>query len=61
MDLIIDRKLIIELKACEQLSDVHRAQLMTYLQLTQLDLGLLINFNGVRLADGIKRVIRSNA
>jgi GxxExxY protein len=59
IDLLIDRKLIIEFKACDQLIEVHRAQLLTYLQLTRLDLGLLINFNNVRLVDGIKRVIRA--
>lgn len=59
IDLLIDRQLIIELKACDQLVEVHRSQLLTYLQLTRLDLGLLINFNHVRLVDGVKRVIRA--
>lgn len=59
IDLLIDEKLIVELKACEELMPVHRAQLITYLQLTGLQLGLLVNFNKPILADGIKRVVRT--
>lgn len=59
IDLVVERSVILELKSCEQLSPVHRAQLITYLNITQLDVGLLINFNVPLLVDGIKRVIRT--
>lgn len=59
IDLIIEKKLILELKAVEALNDVHLAQLLTYLKLSGCKLGLLINFNVARLKNGIKRVINS--
>jgi GxxExxY protein len=58
LDFVIEGKLIIELKAVEQLSPLHKAQLLTYLKITHLKLGLLINFNVEILKDGLKRVIR---
>jgi GxxExxY protein len=58
LDFIVAGKLIIELKAVEELSPLHRAELNTYLKITGLKLGLLINFNTILLKDGIKRVIR---
>jgi GxxExxY protein len=48
---------ILELKAVERLDKIHEAQLHTYLRLTKLHLGLLMNFNVLRLVDGIKRVV----
>lgn len=57
IDLVVAGKVIIELKACEVLSPVHRAQLICYLRLTGLRVGLLINFNVAILADGVKRII----
>ena len=57
LDIWIDRQLIVELKAVEQLNNVHKAQLLTYIKLTNNRLGLLINFNTARIKDGIKRVI----
>ena len=57
LDIWVDKQLIIELKAVDQLHDVHKAQLLTYLKLTNNRLGLLINFNTARIKDGIKRVI----
>lgn len=57
VDLLVENKLIIEVKAVEALNDVHLAQVLTYLKLSQCRLGLLINFNVVLLKDGIKRVI----
>lgn len=57
VDLLVENKLIIEVKAVEALNDVHLAQVLTYLKLSQCKLGLLINFNVVLLKDGIKRVI----
>jgi GxxExxY protein len=58
LDFIVAGKLIIERKAVEELSPLHKAQLNTYLKITGLKLGLLINFNTILLKDGIKRVIR---
>ncbi len=57
LDLLVEGKVVIELKAVEQLTDVHLAQILTYLKLGKFKLGLLINFNVKRLKDGIKRVI----
>lgn len=59
IDLMVENKLILELKSVEVLNDVHFAQLLTYLKLSRCKLGLLINFNVARLKDGIKRVINS--
>jgi GxxExxY protein len=55
MDIVVPNELIVELKACESLLPVHAAQLLTYLKLTKIKLGLLINFNVPLLKDGIKR------
>jgi len=60
VDLIVERKLIIEIKAVESLNDIHLAQLLTYLKLSNCKLGLLINFNTVLFKDGIKRVINGS-
>ncbi len=56
LDLMFPGKLIVELKACESLMPIHEAQLMTYLKLTKIQTGLLINFNVPVLKDGIKRI-----
>jgi len=48
---------VVELKAVRQLEKIHEAQLLTYLKLTGLKLGLLLNFNVVLLKDGIKRIV----
>lgn len=58
VDLMVENKLIVELKSVEALNDVHLAQLLTYLKLSNCKLGLLINFNVALLKDGIKRVIK---
>lgn len=55
-DLIINGSLIVELKSVEKLLPVHAKQLLTYLKITGMRLGLLINFGEARLKDGIKRV-----
>jgi GxxExxY protein len=57
LDIIVENKLIIEIKSVEALNDVHLAQTLTYLKLSNCKLGLLINFNVKLLKDGIKRVI----
>jgi GxxExxY protein len=56
IDLIIENKLIVEIKSVETLNDVHFAQLLTYLKLTNSKLGLLINFNVALIKNGIKRI-----
>ena len=57
IDLLVENKVVIELKAVEALNDVHLAQILTYLKLGNYKLGLLINFNVNLLKNGIKRVI----
>ena len=57
MDLIVEGKLIVELKAVDKLHPIHEAQLMTYLKLTGLRTGLLINFNVPMLRDGVRRLV----
>ena len=57
IDLLVENKLVVELKAVEALNDVHLAQVLTYLKLGNFKLGLLINFNVALLKNGIKRVI----
>jgi GxxExxY protein len=56
MDIVADEQLILELKSCENLQPIHQAQLLTYLKLTGLKVGLLINFNVPILKQGIKRL-----
>ena len=56
-DLIVEEKVIIELKSVEQVSRVHSKQLLTYLRITKIKLGLLINFNEALIKDGITRVV----
>lgn len=55
-DVILDDKVIVEFKSVEVLADLHFKQVLTYLKLTNLKLGLLINFNVILLKDGIKRI-----
>ncbi len=57
IDILVENKIIIELKAVEELTDVHLAQTLTYLKLSGCKLGLLVNFNVAHLKNGIKRVI----
>jgi len=57
IDLVAENKLVIETKSVEAINDIHLAQTLTYLKLGNYKLGLLINFNVLRLKDGIKRVV----
>ena len=57
IDLMVEGKLVVEVKSAEALNDVHLAQVLTYLKLSGCKLGLLINFNVALLKNGIKRVI----
>jgi GxxExxY protein len=56
LDLMVDGRLIVELKAVDEVSGLHQAQLMTYMKLAKVSLGLLINFNVTRLVDGVRRM-----
>ena len=58
MDLVVNEAVIVELKAVDRMVPVYDAQLLTYLKLTKLNLGLLINFNTVKVIDGVKRIAR---
>ena len=57
LDLLVEKAVIVEIKAIDALADVHTAQVLTYLKLTQCKVGLLINFNVADLKKGIKRLI----
>jgi GxxExxY protein len=57
IDLLVQGSVIVELKAIERLLPVHEAQLLSYLRMSGLRLGLLINFNVKRLVDGVRRVV----
>ena len=56
LDIVVADQLIVELKACEKIEAIHEAQLLTYLRLSGIKYGLLINFNVPLLKDGIKRM-----
>ena len=58
-DLIVENKVIIELKSVEMLAPVHPKQLLTYLKLTDMKLGLLINFNEKLIKNGITRIVNN--
>jgi GxxExxY protein len=57
IDILVEQQIVVELKAVERLLPVHDAQLLTYLRLTDRQVGLLINFNVPKLRDGIKRLV----
>ena len=59
LDLLVDSKLIIEVKAVEALAEIHFAQVLTYLRLSGLRLALLLNFNLAHMKDGIRRVVNN--
>ena len=59
IDLLINNKVILEIKAIEELAPVHYAQLLTYLKLSGLKLGLLINFNSKTLKNNIHRIVNN--
>ena len=58
-DLIVENKVIIEIKSVDQISNVHPKQLLTYLKITKLKLGLLINFNENLIRNGITRIVNN--
>ncbi len=55
IDLLVDGKVLVELKSVEKMTGIHEAQILTYMRLAKIEIGLLINFNTRRLVDGIKR------
>lgn len=57
LDIVVDRQLILELKTVEKLLPVHDAQLLTYLKLSGIKRGLLLNFSSYLLKDGLKRIV----
>jgi GxxExxY protein len=61
MDLLVADQLVVELKAVDRLLPIHLAQVLTYLRLREARVGLLLNFNTIRLTDGIRRVVNTQA
>ncbi|MBP7497379.1 MAG: GxxExxY protein [Bacteroidales bacterium] len=59
IDLLVDNKVIIEIKVVNEFNDIHIAQVLTYLKLSGCKLGLLLNFNVKSLKDGIKRIVNN--
>ena len=57
LDVVVEKAIILELKSCEKIEPIHRAQLLTYLKLSGLNLGLLLNFNVTVMRDGIVRIV----
>ena len=57
LDVVVKNAIILELKSCEQIEPIHKAQLLTYLKLSGLKLGLLLNFNVPVMRDGIVRIV----
>jgi GxxExxY protein len=56
VDLLVDQKVVVEIKSVDAIADIHVAQVLTYLKLSGCRLGLIINFNTIFLKDGIRRV-----
>lgn len=59
VDILVENKVILELKSVSELNEIHMAQILTYLKLSDCKVGLLINFNELRVIDGIKRVVNN--
>lgn len=57
IDLLIDKKIVLELKSVEKINKIHEAQILTYMKLSKIPVGLLINFNEKLLRNGIKRFV----
>jgi GxxExxY protein len=57
LDVVVENAIIVELKSCDKIEPIHKAQLLTYLKLSGLSLGLLLNFNTVLMRDGIVRIV----
>ena len=59
LDLVVEKAIILELKSCEKIEEIHKVQLLTYLKLSGLKLGLLLNFNVPVMRDGIVRIVNN--
>jgi GxxExxY protein len=59
LDFVVERLVVVELMAVEQIAPIHEAQLLTYLKLSDHLLGLLLNFNVSRMEDGVRRIVRA--
>ncbi len=59
LDVVVEDTIIIELKSCEKIEPIHKAQILTYLKLSGLNLGLILNFNVPVMRDGIVRVVNN--
>lgn len=59
-DLVVEGRVVVELKSVEQLAPVHSKKLLTYLRLMKLEVGLLINFNNATLKEGLRRVVNNH-
>ena len=57
LDIVVEKAVIIEMKSCEKIEPIHKAQLLTYLKLSGLNLGLILNFNVPLMRDGIVRIV----
>ena len=57
LDIVVEKTVIIELKSCKKIEPIHKAQLLTYLKLSELNLGLILNFNVPLMRDGIVRIV----
>jgi GxxExxY protein len=57
LDLVVEKVIVVELKSCDKIEAIHKAQLLTYLRLSDLQLGLILNFNVTVMRDGIVRVV----
>ena len=59
LDIVVENAIILELKSCEKIEPIHKAQLLTYLKLSGLTLGLVLNFNVPAMRDGIVRIVNN--
>lgn len=59
IDLLVENQVLIELKSVKEILPIHSAQLLSYLKISNLEIGLLFNFNETKLVDGMKRIINS--
>ena len=57
VDMLVEDKVVIELKCVEKINNIHQAQLLTYMKLSNTGIGLLMNFNVLKMKDGIKRMV----
>ena len=60
IDLVVEQRVLVELKSVSKIAEIHVAQLLTYLRLTDMRVGLLLNFNSLRMIDGVRRVVNNH-